>query len=171
LLLCGEIEDKVFLNHVTLTTGHCRQSPRPEVSDYIVKVIRPWLKRAIVAGYPIPMPGKLEGYSAMVSNETGLCIIIYAPRKVLYLTEKGEPKPILAFATAQTQEEQDILWPLMHKVYELEQKAVPPELPWCAAVLLPPLAFHLEAMDWIADFERCVAWAWITERVQLSVIK
>ena len=34
--------------------------------------------------------------------------------------------------------------------------------PWLAVITHPTLAAHLGATEWLGDFERCVAWAWIT---------
>ena len=36
-----------YINHVTLTTGHCRRSPRDEVSDETLAILHPWMTGAI----------------------------------------------------------------------------------------------------------------------------
>lgn len=39
-----------------------------------------------------------------------------------------------------------------------------PSAPWCCARLMPALALYRAAAHWLGDFERCVAWAWISDR-------
>ena len=36
-----------------------------------------------------------------------------------------------------------------------------PEPPWCAVEIHPALALYPAAAEWLGDFERCVAWAWV----------
>jgi hypothetical protein len=46
-----------------------------------------------------------------------------------------------------------------------------PDAPWCAVAIHPSIMMHFDVMGWIADFERCCAWAWITRKPSLEIIK
>ena len=57
-----------YINHVTLTTGHCRRSSRDEVSDETLALLYPWMTAAIESGNPMPLPvPALAHYSRMCS--------------------------------------------------------------------------------------------------------
>ena len=85
----------MYINHVTLTTGHVTRSHRADVDDGTLAAVSPWLQQAINSGQQHP-------------------------------------------------------------------SAKRPREPWCAVALHPTLAGDLGATQWLADFERSVAWAWIT---------
>jgi hypothetical protein len=40
----------------------------------------------------------------------------------------------------------------------------PASLPWCAVILTPNAARQIDQMDWLGDFERCLAWAWLDKQ-------
>lgn len=46
-----------------------------------------------------------------------------------------------------------------------------PDAPWCAVVLHPSLSAYRGDVEWMGDFERCIAWAWITRRPALQSVK
>ncbi|WP_458789296.1 hypothetical protein [Adonisia turfae] len=146
--------------HVTLTTGHLRQSPRREVADSIVAELRPLID-AIVAGKTVPIPG-LEGYSisGRSSGEDGagrcLSVIVWA--------ERPEVEPICTIGIAAHSRCGARLWRSLHEVATLPAATDPgrqPAAPWVAAALQAGLDRHLEAASWLGDFERCLAWTWI----------
>jgi hypothetical protein len=41
-----------------------------------------------------------------------------------------------------------------------------PAGPWCAVRFELGLAMHQQAADWLGDFERCIAWAWLDARAR-----
>lgn len=56
-------------------------------------------------------------------------------------------------------------WRALHKsatatVVATSIDRCPPE-PWCAARLEIGAAYHAAAMEWLGDFERCMAWAFV----------
>jgi hypothetical protein len=36
-----------------------------------------------------------------------------------------------------------------------------PRAPWCAVRLMPGMVQHPDAWDWLGDYERRIAWAWL----------
>jgi len=45
-----------------------------------------------------------------------------------------------------------------------------PPVPWCAVSVHTPVGAFPEALDWLGDFERCIAWAWITRNPALGAV-
>jgi hypothetical protein len=72
-LRCGPTEYGAImtasLNHITITTGQNRASPRAEVSSGIVLTLATWLQTAIAADRPVALPGKkLPGLHRLCSG-------------------------------------------------------------------------------------------------------
>ena len=58
------------------------------------------------------------------------------------------------------------LWPLLGREYRHLYPAAAdpgpmPAPPWCAVTLHPWLEQLETAPDWLSDFQRCLAWAWL----------
>ena len=140
------------MNHYTLNTGHSRQSPRSEVADHVIEICRPLLMPGEYVmpndpHYTLAVPRMCHGWAGTV--------------------RRGTDRPIVTFGCADTIEAAAEIWPELEALYlRLTDKrpfagadfAAPsqPALPWCAAMTILPDP----AMDWLGDFERCMAWAW-----------
>lgn len=143
--------------HYTLNTGHTRVSPRAEVADDIIRLLRPLLS-----------PGRhdtpKEGYFVDVANSPGSAFLFTALRA----TQQGQV-PLLTCAVAAKPEHEEV-WAELEKLYfkitelpgirsaDFKVPRKPEELPWLAALLVH--ATPEEAL-WLADFSRCLAWAWL----------
>lgn len=146
--------------HLTLNTGHVRQSPRHEVSRDAIEILRPLL----VEGTR-PLPGQFRDYN-LKSSPAGSCLLatIVGPGG----------RPCVTFGVAGSGHESGLLWSQLRSTYYRFSEIPPlasadlpappdePPCPWLASVVL--LATPDEA-HWIADLERCCAWAWL-EHVQ-----
>lgn len=78
--------------------------------------------------------------------------------------EHGHDLPIITMAVAIDPRCGRELWAELHKEPSSSlatSPAEPPKTPWLAARLDVGGALHRETMDWLGDFERCLAWAWI----------
>lgn len=145
----------MYLNHVTLSTGHTRRSPRAEVSDETIKALQPWLKAALADGKDAPLPGDLgASYSASLTLLDGS----------LNCTIKRGTVPLVQFAVAKRSRHTK-LWPLLAGLAG-KPDLPEPGTPWVAVRLLPGLQADLSATDWLGDFERCVGWTWLKEAAQ-----
>jgi len=69
--------------------------------------------------------------------------------------------PLVTFAVARDRENGDDLWQRLAGRFGRAPGLQKPPEPWCGSVAHPALALDGEAMGWIGDFERCVAWAWL----------
>lgn len=132
------------LAHYTVTTGHLRQSPRSEVSDDVIAALLPLL---VPGEHPMPAP---PGYRLRVTLAgTALAATV--------LTSGGAP-----LATVYACADQPALDAALHAVREQLTDREPALLPPAALVVLhPTIALDPGASDWLGDFERCLAWAWI----------
>ena len=140
-----------YLYHVTLQTGHSRKSYRSEVSDDAIAFCRELLKR-IDSGERVEIPpggyflsGRLGGKCASFS--------VYAGSELL-----------VAFGVAENERCGAALWRGLHNTEGLPTTTKPeqqPRAPWCGVALAEGLTLHLDAGNWIADFERVIAWAFL----------
>lgn len=139
--------------HYTLTTDHARQSPRSEVSDAVIDALLPLLRPTD----SVPVPGQSGYHFGCRIRGSGLLVTV----------NDIVNRPCVAFGVAP-----DALaaWPTWQSLIGMHREMVavlgdklatpkqPKETPWVAAVVL--FATPDEAA-WIADFERCVAFAWL----------
>lgn len=146
--------------HYTLNTGHRRVSPRSEVGDEII----PIMDRLLVAGTH-SVPGTLgsRGYTIRVTLIEG----------ALLVTVSHGERPLATWGVAADDAAADSLWPEVERAYlsitelpgiraaDFAAPQRPQTTPWIATMTI--LAEPVEAA-WLADFERCLAWAWVEKQ-------
>lgn len=162
-----------WVYHVTMNTGHVRRSPRSEVSDGVIEMMLPLVDRAL-KGEHVPIPGDLEPPGCtMTGGASGRCmslLVAGAPlsQEAFPQAPVGKPVPIVEVGVAEHSRCGAKLWRALHEMarntgtrVSTSEDRCPPE-PWVAALLLSPgAAIYSDAMQWLGDFERCVAWTWI----------
>lgn len=154
------------INHITLTTSHVNISSRADVWDASLATLRPWIAAALLSGKPEPLPGALAHYCASAMRDDGaLVVTVYASERSG--VPRVQPTPLCVIGIAQ--DKQTSLWGLLNDLHG-QRGAPEPESPWCAVALLPALAGDIQAAHWLGDFERCLAWAWITDAPQLRAV-
>jgi hypothetical protein len=142
------------IEHVTLDTGHARRSPRSAIEDEIIRVLDAGFDRAITTGAREPVPGWAP-FSFSVTVEAGAAIV------KLW----REATPVVTFGIAADAASSPKLWRLLHDGgagRHATSPDRPPAAPWIGARM--EIGAALTAPDdllWIADFERCFAWAFI----------
>ena len=158
------------IHHVTLQTGQVGSFSRATVSAEVLALASPWLNRTIAAGNPIPLPiDSLQHYSgqALVAGQSeALLVTIFAPGgpHTKEKPHKGTPMPLVTLGVVQRPQYGQQLWEMMcAHATDLHPRVRKPPEPWLAANIYPSLNLHLECAAWLADFEQCVAWAWITQ--------
>jgi hypothetical protein len=161
-----------YITHITLTTGHSRRSPRAEVPADVVSVLHPWLASSVNTGAIHPIPVEHFADFGAICFVDGGCLVVTvygAPVQV------GEREPLVTFGVAQRSRHAKKLWDLMLSTSQpgqVKPGLSMPEPPFCVARLyLGMLGRYPGAAEWIGDFERCVAWAWITKQPQFEAIK
>ena len=151
-----------YLNHVTLSTGHNRRSPRSEVGPHVIAWLRPWVDKLLSAGAILPLPEpSLARYSASAHTEQGgLVMTVYAGADAL-----------VTMAVAERSRQSAQLWAYMQAQHgPVAAGIATPDAPWLAVALRLGLGQHMDANRWLGDFERCIAWAWITRNPDLRPV-
>lgn len=162
-----------YIHHVTLNTGHSHRSPRSDAGDEPLAVLVNYLDQVVKRGGRHPMPIRaLAHYSCMASVEDGgLLVTVYAPSGPHINGEHalgGSGHPVITLGVAQRSRQGRDLWGRMVAQFGAAPGLEKPAEPWCAVALHPAHdAYFWETEGWLADFERCVAWAWITRHAAL----
>lgn len=144
-----------YLRHLTLDTGHQRDSYRDEVADDVVAMLRPLLERA-VRGEHVPIPGDIEPACTMtggVGRDRALLLTICGPP-----TLGVDHPPILQLGVAPSSLAGAALW---REWFGTARDDRTPAAPWCCVRIMPAMAVYPSAAEWLGDFERCAAWAWL----------
>ena len=146
----------MYINHITLSTGHTRRSPRAEVGDDTIAALEPWLATVIAHAddYPLPGPiGTRDGFlmSASVIHGGLLCHV-----------GQIDTGPLVSFGVAARSRQSGELWAWLCAQYGSRDALTAPGTPWCAVALRPAYMQQSGVSAWMGDFERCIAWTWLT---------
>ena len=133
------------LNHITITTGHNRVSPRHEVDDYSLDVLKSWID-SVPTGTPVALPGDFDGARATITIDGG----------ALMCTIWIGDTPAVTFGCVKDAKDGQKVWDNLLTLSGHTQTQKPAE-PYCAVVLRSVFAI----VNWLGDIERCIAWAWI----------
>ena len=178
----GEVRDDVI--ETCRPWCFVRHSSREEMRDDVIETCRPWCAHGCHdldakslheafrhGGGPMLVPGwRLRS----TQGERG---------SLLFTLHRGE-EPIVTCGVAPDKTAADEVWPVLQGMYldlfdrgqqciatfermylqtadwELANK--PESTPWLAVVLVAMSNVYVTE-SWIADFERCIAWAWLDE--------
>lgn len=150
-----------YIYHLTVTTGHGYQSPSDEVSDAVTLEMSLWLDEIVNTGQQHPLLGDLgNNYAAQATAERGeLMLTVYARQHDAAVSRH----PLATLAVAPKSKHSARVWAIVTdgRLGPTAPNLREPRAPWCAVHLHPALLGHLDATQWLADFERCVAWAWV----------
>lgn len=154
----------MYINHITMSTGHIARTSRADVADDTLALLVPWLQSVVASGKIVPLPVEpLSHFGAMATVQDGaLLCTIFSPAGPHKAGQPytGESWPLVTLGVAQRSRHSNKLWPLM--AAKFGARVIAPAPPWCAVAVLAPLAAYQSASEWLGDFERCIAWAWIT---------
>ncbi len=155
---------------VTLTSGHTRESAPAEVPEHVINAMAPLLNHLADSGdsartIPLSAAGvSLPGYS-LAGRADGTCL-------TATVWADGPPSLcVCTIAVALSGDGAD-LWRDLHQRVELPvvtDPGRPPAGPWVAAALYAGCFQHPDCLEWLGDFERCLAWAW-QRRIARSVL-
>ena len=129
------------MQHLTVDTGHTRVSFRDEIADSVIERLR-----QMTATGSHSVPG-FPGCAAKVTVDGTAALV----------TVFRDEAPLVTFGVAADADGAKQLWPLIGRPDVAEPSAVP----WLAARLEVGVALHPGDADWLGDFERCWAWAWL----------
>lgn len=163
----------MHINHITLTTGHNARTSRAEVDDATLAAVAPWLKAIINIDAAHPLPVAVLGHYSAIAfvREGGLLVTVYGPADPHEIGQPADGRiPLVTFGVAQRSRHAEPLWAMLLANFAHKPDIKQPATPWCAVAVHPSILAHREALEWIADFERCCAWAWITRNAQLDSV-
>lgn len=134
------------IEHMTLTTGHTRSSPRSEVADDVVEILKP-----------------LVASGVGVLGDTGWSFgIMYGHGSCCFIIFHGSHR-IATCYVAWTPEGTAAVWPLAASLADKTGADTPPgppgRVPWLAVILMPEVMnVSLDIIMEAGDLERCIAW-------------
>lgn len=148
-----------YLHHITLTTGHARDSLPGEVSPEAIAVCQDLILQILATEgtQTVPVPG-MSGYS-IGGRASSKCL-------VATVWADGPPSVVICtIGIAAHSRCGSRLWRELHHWGETpvvtDPERCPPE-PWVAAALDAGIVQHMEASRWLGDLERCLGWAWLS---------
>ena len=148
------------LIHVAAHNGHVRESPRSEVEDRVASRLRVLLAAACVSDDPVNIGPR--GWSIMAREEPGaLSVRVIGPHGLLTAVFAVGADDEAASRTAWADVVGDSLWLAEGVSHAAPPLDAPPDPPWLVGAVLPPILAYPEAVGWLADLERCAAWAWL----------
>lgn len=162
-----------YITHITLSTGHASRSDRSSVDDATLVVLRSWLQRLVDTGATESLPvAALSNFAAHATVGHGaLLVTLLGPAGP---HTPGRPAaariPMITIGVAQRSRQSAELWPLMVEQFGARAGLPPPPSPWLAVAVHPSSAAYRGDIGWLADFEQCVAWAWITRNPAIGVV-
>lgn len=141
-----------YIWHVTLQTGHTRQSWRHEISPELMPIITALLNTALADDGGVVLPG--EPACRLIATAEGKCLVA--------TVQAADDTPLVTFGVAAHARCGAGLWRCMTEIpTHLSPMPERPQAPWCAANLMHGLGVYPSAAHWLGDLERCIAWAWI----------
>ena len=151
--------------HLTLNAGQWRLSPRWEICDDVLPMVADLLEPG---KYQLPRFG--ESTRLAVQNRS---------RGWLGTVYDGEA-PLVTFGVAANDQDADVVWPVLESLYlfvtdrppfasaDWRSPRRPVSTPWVASVLVGAMSPGLAIA--IAEFERCLAWAFIERELRTPQI-
>lgn len=134
-----------YLWHATIQTGHTRRSFRSEVAPEIIELVGGWLKSDHFA---LPPGG---GYECVITRRVS--------NGLLAEVRNGQGTRLVEIGVANHSAFAAELWEHLGGAPDAR-----PHEPWCAVSLDAGLMEDPAATEWLGDFERCLAWAWLAEQ-------
>lgn len=154
------------IEHTTLTTGDVARQERGMVHDSTLAVVIPWLREAIASGTRQRIPGVPGGYQGLALTAQGALILtVYSPEP-----QVGTPLPLISMGVAARSRQSGPLWAVLSAHPGLRPGIKQPKAPWCGVVLHPTLKEFIDATSWLGDFERSIAWAWVTRNPDIRTV-
>lgn len=148
-----------FIRHITLQTGHSRDCYASEISADALKFCHDLIHQCLATDGEKVAIRNFDGYYLTCGNVGGRTLLGSVWHGV------NDSTPLVNFAVATKSRNSAIAWRKLHNYSTINPQtninAIPP-VPWLAASLEPGAVMYPDAMHWLGDFERCLAWAWVT---------
>lgn len=150
----------MYIEHLTLSTGHLSRIERGDVSGETLGRVAPWLGAIVESGKyaPLPVSGLAQFGASAAVYDGALVVTIFGESGV----EGVDRAPLVTLGVARRHRHGPELWALLRKpgMPRSKDDLSKPQEPWGAAIIWPTIALHMEALEWLGDLERCICWAW-----------
>ena len=151
------------VNHLTLTTGHNRLSPRSEVRDETIKSLKPLVDVGRME-FPhlgiqvsVVQPERADQRGTACFQIGPITSGISGPYVIGFCCWKDEMSEIAWQATVQYYRAQRVM--LGEGLLYREPQDDPPQAPWLAIIITPyMLGLDKDRTMMLGDLERCVFW-------------
>ena len=164
----------MYLNHITLSSGHIARTQRSDVAPQVTQLLAGWLPGIVDSGqiHAIPVPALSHfGVQAFV-HDGALVVTVSAPvgPHAQGKPHTGQTMPLVTFGVVQRSRQGGALWNTLTNAFDVSKGLKQPDTPYCAVAIHPRLLAYTGPTDWLGDFERSIAWAWITRNPSLGSV-
>ena len=161
----------MYIQHITLGTGHIARTSRADVAPAVTTLLANWLPGIVDSGqiHPLPVP-PLSHFGAQAFVQSGALVVTVSAPVGPHKQGKphaGQTMPLVTFGVAQRSRQGGALWDMLTSTFDALEGLKQPDTPYCAVAIHPSIAAYAGPTAWLGDFERCVAWAWITRNPDL----
>jgi len=169
-----KVQGLMYLNHITLSTGHIARTQRSDVAPQATKLLAGWLPSIVDSGQIHPLPVQpLSHFGAQAFVQDGALVVTACAPVGPHTQGKphgGQTMPLVTFGVATRSRQGGALWSMLTCAFDTANGLKQPDTPFCAVAIHPSIANYTGPVEWLGDFERCVAWAWITRNPKLIAI-
>lgn len=161
----------MYINHITISTGHTARTRRADVAAAATELMAKWLPDTINSGkaYGLPVQ-ELSHFSAQVFVQDGALVVTVSAPVGPHQQGKpftGQTMPLVTFGVATRSRQSAPLWTMLVNAFSCKTGLQAPDVPYCAVAVHPSIAIYKGPVEWLGDFERCMAWAWVTRNPDL----
>jgi hypothetical protein len=148
-----------YFNQVNLSTGEACRSYRDEVSDAQVESVHELLREALSQPQARVAIQSSEYQRSTSASEKALAVSVWGPER----GQTSAQTALVTFGVALDSRSSNELWRLLHTTARHLRTDIdsPPQLPWVGIRKESGITLTPTQVEWLQDFERCVAWAWI----------
>ena len=153
----------LYITHLTLSSGHTRESPRSEVDDEFLANFR----KELLKEWP-----PRSGHTMVKSLAPNVPEYSFRMRKqpdrhnafIEVFPKRNKNRTLISFGVCWSEQHAEKIWSLLEEVQgrELALVSIPerPKAPWVVVVPhFTRLSRDPKPLEWAADFERVIAWA------------
>lgn len=140
-----------------------RESPRSEVGDHVASQLR-YLLALACALDAAPVGIGISGWVMTARERPGsLSVRVYAPNglPVAVFAAGAEHDAPKGRESAWRRVVGEATWLFRGAAPDAPPLVEPPAPPWLIGAFLPAILAYPKSVGWLADLERCAAWAWL----------
>lgn len=151
------------LSFITLTTGDVQETSRREVTDQALTYSSHLLEQAL-ENVPVKLFSEPEDPLLLEAEADGPALWAR-----IFASNGSGQLPLVTLGVLARDPDKTALWRNLHQASAgmplpiVTDPQWPPKAPWLGARVEPTAALCFDALPMLADFERCLAWAWLAK--------